>query len=256
MPSAVKIVLAVTLLGNLLVVLRLGLSGLYKRYPAFTAFLAFRVVDEIPPLFVNQRSDAYAYLWIAMEPTLRIFCIFAVLEMYRLMLEQYKGVYTAGRWALYGASLISVIVSVLMLLARITPSLPQNTIYLGYGWAFIRGVDFSLTIFILLSLAFVSWCRIGLSRNLVVHATIYSVYFLSSGTYALVRKAIWNLSAPRLDLVFSSIVAGCTFAWFFLLSPKGEQAKVTRSGLAPHYEARLLEKLEALNQMMLKSAKS
>jgi hypothetical protein len=237
-------------------VVRLFWTGLYRRYPAFTCFFAYRALDHIWPLLVNQRSDTFAWLWILTEPILRVFCVFGVLEMYRLILERYKGLYSLGRWVLYGCSFVSVLVSVLLLLPRITPALPQQTVYLGYAYAFNRGVDFSLTIFILLSLAFLSQYRVGLSRNLVVHATLYSVFFLSSGTYAFVRRAIWQLSAPRLDLVFSGIVAACTLAWFFLLSPKGEEVKTTKTSFSPEHEARVLQKLDALNQILLKSAKS
>ncbi|HUK18420.1 MAG TPA: hypothetical protein VLW65_18480, partial [Bryobacteraceae bacterium] len=186
----------------------------------------------------------------------RVFCVFGVLELYRLMLERYRGLYSLGRWVMYGASLISVAVSILMLLPRITPAMAQKSVYLGYAYAFNRGVDFSLTIFILLILVFISQYPVSLSRNMVVHASLYSIYFLSSGTYSLVRRAIGGGSANVLNLVFSGIVAACTLAWFVLLTPKGEEAKAARIHFSPDYEARVLGKLEALNQIMLKSAKS
>jgi hypothetical protein len=85
---------------------------------------------------------------------------------------------------------------------------------------------------------------------------VYSIYLLSNGTYALVRRAIGGGSANVLNLVFSGVVAACTFAWFFLLNPKGEEVKAARIHFSPDYEARVLGKLEALNQIMLKSAKS
>jgi hypothetical protein len=258
MPSTAitRLLLVITLAGCSLTVLRLFWSGLFRRYPAFTAFFAFRAVDHIWPLFLPQKSALYAWFWIVTEPLLRVFCVFAVLELYRLMLERYKGLYSLGRWVLYGVSAISVVVSLLMLLPQISPAMHQRTAYLGYAWGFDRGVDFTLTIFILLSLAFISQYPISLSRNLVVHAALYSVFFLSSGTYALVRRAVWRHSAPVLDLVFSGVVAACTLAWFLLLSPKGEGAKAARIRFSPEYEARVLEKLDALNQVLIKSARS
>ena len=258
MPSTVitRIFLAVSTLGCSLAVLRFVWSGLSKRYRVLTLYLAFLAIDHIWPVVLPQKSALYFYIWIVTEPVLRIFCVFGVLELYRLMLERYRGLYSLGRWVMYGGSLVSVIISLLMLLPHIKQNMPQKSVYLGYAYGFNRGVDFSLTIFILLILVFLSQYPITLSRNLVVHASLYSIYFLSSGTYALVRHAIGGGSANTLNLVFSGIVAACTVAWFFLLSPKGEEVKAARIHFSPDYEERVLGKLEALNQIMLKSAKS
>jgi hypothetical protein len=257
MPSALitRVFLAISILGCSLTVLRLLLSGLCRRYQVFTWFFAFRALYDLWPLLLPPKSDTYFYFFIITEPIIRLFCIFAVLELYRLALQRYKGLYTLGRWVMYGASLISVIVSVLMLLPHITPTMPQKSMYLGYAYGFNRGVDFSLTIFILLMLIFLSRYPITLSRNLVVHASLYSIYFLSSGTYGFVRRAIGGGSANTLNLVFSGIVAACTVAWFFLLTPEGEGVKAARIRFSPEYETRMLEKLDALNQMMLNSGK-
>ena len=251
-----RALLVLSALGCALTVVRLCASGLSTRYRIFTLYFVFTAMDQVWPTFFLPNSVAYFYLWIVTEPVSRVFCVFGVLELYRLMLERYRGLYSLGRWVMYGASLISVAVSILMLLPRITPAMAQKSVYLGYAYAFNRGVDFSLTIFILLILVFISQYPVSLSRNMVVHASLYSIYFLSSGTYSLVRRAIGGGSANVLNLVFSGIVAACTLAWFVLLTPKGEEAKAARIHFSPDYEARVLGKLEALNQIMLKSAKS
>lgn len=256
MPSAAitRIFLVSTTLGCSFTLFRLFGTGLWRRYRIFTAFFVFLAADYIWPTLISQESDLYFYFWVFTEPITRIFCIFGVLELYRLMLERYKGLYSLGRWAMYVASILSVIVSVLMLLPRITPAMTQRSVHIGYVYAFNRGVDFSLTVFVLLVLLFLSLYRVTLSRNLVVHASLYSIYFLSSGTYAFVHRAVWVHSSPALDSIFSGIVAACTITWGFLLSPKGEEVKAKQHGFSPEYEARALEKLDALNEVLLKSA--
>lgn len=241
--------------GCSLTALKLFASGLSKRYPVFTWYLVFVALDSLWPVLISQKTTLYARLWTFTEPSLRILSIFCILELYRLMLERYKGLYSLGRWVMYGASLLSAVISILLLLPQIPPAMPQPTRYIGYAFAFNRGVDFSLTIFILLTLAFLSQYPITLSRNLVVHASLFSIYFISRGTYLLVRRAIWKSTAPTLDLVFAGIVAACTIAWFFLLSPKGEEVKASRLRFSPEYEARVLQKLDALNEVLLKSAR-
>lgn len=250
-----KAFLVIGLVGCLLTASRLLWSGLSRRYPVFTLYIILVGLDSVWPVLIPQKSILYARLWTFTEPSLHVFSIFCVLELYRLMLERYKGLYSLGRWVMYGASALSVVISILMLLPRITPAMRQATIYIGYAAAFNRGVDFSLTIFILLILIFLSQYPITLSRNLVAHASVFSIYFLSRGTYVLVRTAIWRYSTPTLDLVFSGIVAACTIAWFFLLTPKGEETKANRIRFSPEYEARVLQKLDALNQVLLKSSR-
>src|SRR5215469_16630183 len=144
MPSAdiTKIFLAVTTLGCSLTVVRLFWSGLSRRYPVFTLYFALLAADGVWPLLLRQDSDLYFDFWVCTAPLLRIVCIFGVLELYRLLLEPYKGLYSLGRWALYGVSGVSILVSGLMLLPHITPAMPPRSRYLGYALALNRGVDF------------------------------------------------------------------------------------------------------------------
>ena len=246
--------LVISILGCSATAIRLFRCGLSARYRVFTWFFAFAAVNHVWPLLIDRASFLYFYFWIVTEPVFRVFYVLTVLEMYRLMTERYKGLYSLARWAMYGTSAVSVLVSVMMLLPRITPAMPQKSVCLGYAYAFNRGVDFSLTVFILLILLFLSQYPIALSRNLLAHATLCSLYFLSSGTYGMVRRMIGGAPATSLNLVLSGIVASCTVAWFLLLSPKGEGIKAVRIRFSAGYEAQVLEKLDALNQILLKSA--
>lgn len=258
MPSTIitKIFLLVTVLGCSLTATRLFQSGLYKKYPAFTWLFVFWAADLVYPLLLPQNSAAYLYLWITTEPLFRILFVLVVLELFRLILEQYRGLYSLGRWVLYGSSAIAAIISVLTLLPHISAAMPQRTRHLGYVYAFDRGVDLSLVIIILLMLVFLSRFPITLSRNVLVHVTLYSLYFLSSSMYGLVWKMLGLKTYAQVDTVFQGISAACTVAWLFLLTPKGEEIPARRIKFSPEYEVRALGKLEALNQTLLKIGKS
>jgi hypothetical protein len=259
MPSVAvitRLLLAISALGCALTVIKLFTTGLYRKYPVFTGYFLFAAADQVWPVLLSQKSLAYFWLFVVTEPLSRIFFIFAVLEFYRLMLEKHPGLYSLGRWVLYGGSLVSVTVSILLLLPHITPAMTQRSVHLGYIYAFDRGVDFSLTVFVLLALLFISQYPVTLSRNMLAFAGLYSVYFLSNGTYSFVRRVVWKHSAPVPDVIFSGIVAACCVAWFFLLTRKGEEVPGTRLRFSEAYEARLLGKLDSLNQILLKSTKS
>lgn len=239
-----------------LTVFRLLWSGLAGRYRAFTIFFAFRALNHLYPLFIDFRSNLYAYIWATTEPAFRILYIMVVLELYRLILEQYMGLYSLGRWVLYGSSAVAAIISILTLLPHITPAMPQQTRYLGYVYAFDRGVDLSLVIIVLVMLVFLSRFPLKLSRNVLVHATLYSLYFFSSSIFGFAWKMLGLKAQSDVNLVFEGISAACTVGWLFLLTPEGEKVPAMHLHFSAEYEQRALGKLDAINKTLLKISKS
>jgi len=106
-----------------------------------------------------------------------LFYILVVLELYRLVLDRYQGIYTLGQWAMYLAIAISVTISVLALLPRITPRIPEPSRILFREMAVERGVDLSLVLFILLIVLFLSRFPAPLSRNTIVHRGYMPSFF-------------------------------------------------------------------------------
>src|ERR1700730_11183971 len=90
----------VSLAGSALTALKLFKSGLYRRYRVFFAYFVFRLVDSIWPFFLDLNSPKYFYSWVLTEPVLWVFYLLMVFELYRLVLENHKGLYTLGQWAM------------------------------------------------------------------------------------------------------------------------------------------------------------
>ena len=88
---------AVLLLGSVLMVLKLYRTGLYRRYPIFFAFFIFRIPNSIWPLFLAVSSPLYLKVWVLTEPIEFGFYVLMVLELYKLVLEKYKGLYSLGQ---------------------------------------------------------------------------------------------------------------------------------------------------------------
>jgi hypothetical protein len=74
----------------------------------------------------------YFWLWLITSPVCLVFYVLLVAELYRLILEKYRGLETLGRWAMYAATAVSVLISALALLPHITPAMPQSSRVLGY----------------------------------------------------------------------------------------------------------------------------
>jgi hypothetical protein len=250
--SLIKTFQFLTLAGSALTVLKLFSTGLYRRYRMFFLLFLFQIPNTLWPLFINTNSDLYLHLWEFTEPVTWLLYVLVVLELYRLVLENHKGLYSLGRWIMYGAILVAVFLSFLSLLPHFSPTTPQLSRMLNYFFAAERGVDFSLAIFIFLILLFLSRYPVPLSRNVLVHTGLYSVYFLSGTVGMLLLSARGYDANVKINVFFTGMSSVCAFAWFFLLTRKGEEGQATLPFYSIEYERRALEQLDALNATLLK----
>jgi hypothetical protein len=268
MPSAalfISVFQAVTILGSALTVLKLFTSGLYRRYRFFFGYFIFRIPVMAGGLILRNmtglrggdgdRSFAYFYLFYYSEPLLLIGYILVVMELYSLVLERYKGLYTLGRWAMYGAILISGTISVVTLLPKLGPSYSEPSKRLMYEIAAERGVFLALVIFILLIVGFLTRYPVPLSRNVVVHTVIYSIFFLCDALGLLWRTLLGFDVSLTYNVVSSVISSACALAWWRMLSARGEEVQVHVPQMRPDSEERILQQLDLLNATLLKASK-
>src|ERR1035437_1831068 len=241
---------AVLLLGSLLMVLKLYRTGLYHHYPIFFAFFIFRIPNSIWPLFLDVSSNLYLHVWVLTEPIGLGFYVLMVVELYKLVLEKYKGLYTLGRWALYVSLAISVTISAISLIPRITPSLPQQSKIIFYMLATERGIQTGLALFIIL--CFLSLFPVKLSRNVRVHALVFSIFFLSS-TFVLLMKTLFGMRLwQEVNTILLGISAASVVAWLTLLRKAGEDSIRAPILFSQEHESRLLAHLDSLNAALLR----
>ena len=245
---------AVALLGSVLMALKLYRTGLYRRYPVFFAFFLFRIPNSIWPLFLEVSSPLYQKVWVLTELIEFGFYVLMVLELYKLVLEKYKGLYSLGRWALYLSLAISVSISAISLLPRIKPSLPQPSRIMFYVLATERGIQTGLAIFIILILCFLGLFPVKLSRNVRVHALVFSIFFLSS-TFMLLMRSLFGLRlADELNTVLMGVTAASVVAWLTLLRAAGEDSHPVPVPYGQEHESRLLAHLDSLNAALLRAS--
>src|SRR5260370_30655892 len=163
---------AILLVGSVLMAYKLFRTGLHRKYPIFFAYFMFRVPNSLWHLFLDTSSPLYQKVWIVIDTIVLTFYILLVRELYRLVLDKYKGLYTLGRWAMYLAMTVSVIISVLSLIPKITPTTPQTSKIMTFVLGTERGVDTALALFIVLLLLFLSRYPVRLSRNVRTYALI------------------------------------------------------------------------------------
>jgi hypothetical protein len=185
-----------------------------------------------------------------------VFYVLVVMELYSLVLEKFKGLYTLGRWALYASLFVAICVSAISLLPQLVQAASrQRSSILPYYLLIERGVVCALLVFLFLILLFLSRYPVYLSRNVIVHCVVYSAFFLS-GTLGIFLRGVMGLRvSASLSTVLVGIAAGCVLLWLILLDEKGEVRLMTVSNFAPEHEERIITKLTALNATVLNASK-
>ncbi len=257
MPSAdlAKILQLVSLLAAAILVVRLLVTGLWRHYPIFFWYFVFRIPNSVWPLVIENPgpTNLYEHVYIATEPITWIFHVLVVVELYRLVLQRYRGIYSLLRWAMYGSVAVGVTISVLTLLPKIKPHASLDSRLLGIFFATQRGIDFALAVFLILILFFLSQFPVQLNRNILLHASLYTVFFLGNALTTFLRIfAVSGSALQTVNALMEALSAICIFAWVFFLSPKGEEVLASFPTLSPRHEEHALRQLESLNATLLK----
>jgi hypothetical protein len=256
--ALVKFLELVIVAGCAVTGVKLFLNGLFRRYRALTSYLVFRafVTGTALLFFDKSSSPEYMKFWILTEPIIWVFYVLNVIELYSLVLEKHRGLYTLGRWFLYAGLSISVVISGLALLPKLNGGTAQVSKVMGYYIAIERGVDFALLIFLLLILLWLTQYPVPLSRNVVIHSLAYSILFLSSSAGLFVRAVFGIQVSTSVSTFFLGIGTACILIWLVFLTPKGEEVRVSLPIFGPEQEQRILSHLEALNNTLLKVSRN
>jgi hypothetical protein len=199
-------------------------------------------------------TNIYANLWMATEPVLWVFYVLVVLELYSLILQNYKGIASLGRWVLLGGLVIAVVLSVLTLSADMMT--PDRYPLLRQMLVIERGIVSSLVIFLLIISCFLAWYPVPLNRNVVVHCIVYAVYFLGVALLILLRNVVGDAVNRTMNILISGVTLVCLAFWFRFLSAEGEAVKVRlRPQPTAGEEEALVEHLAAINSTLLRAVR-
>ena len=161
--------------GTAILAVRLFALGLNRRYRVFFFYLIFATVRFGVFASLRQGGNAYEKIWVLTEPLEWLLYVLVVLEIYALVLQDYRGLSTMGRWVLIAAVVVALLASAISLMA---PSQSTQSHLMRYYYVAERAVYFSLVVFLLSILGLLMQYPITLSRNIVVHSMVFSVYFL------------------------------------------------------------------------------
>jgi hypothetical protein len=238
--------------GTALLAVRLFTTGiLHRRYRIFFYYLIFETLRATVLAYLGQGSNAYQKAWVLTEPVEWLFLAMVVLEIYALVLQDYRGLSTASRWAVIAAVAIALLASALSLIA---PSQSSQSHLMRYYYVAERAVYFSLVVFLISILGFLMQYPITLSRNIVVHSMVFSVYFLGNSFIYLLLSTRGYGSLPVVTYALDAVTLAALGAWLALLSPAGELRKLRiRHYTQPGREEELVNQLGRLNAALLRA---
>ncbi|HWB87042.1 MAG TPA: hypothetical protein VG675_23065 [Bryobacteraceae bacterium] len=242
--------------GCILTSAKLFATKLSKKYRILFAYLIFRSILTCIFLSLSDvSSQLYLKVWIVTEPFVWLFYALLVRELYSLVLERHRGLYTIGRWFLYAGMSVSIFISALTFLPHIHRGISQRSAVLGYYMAVERGIDFSLLIFLLLLLFWLTRYPVPLSRNVLVHGAAYSIVFLSGSVGVFARAALGLQISGAVNTFLMGVFPACVLIWLLFLTPKGEEVQMSIPHFSPEQEKRILSKLDSLNETLLKATR-
>jgi hypothetical protein len=235
-----------------LTAIRMFRCGLHRRYPCLFGYLVFLVPDSLCPALMNMESRTYFWFWVWTEPVTWIFEILVVQELCGLVLEQYRGLRSLGRWAAYGGILLSTAISMAALIPRIPSALSSRSRLLSLLFGGDRGVNLALGIFLLVMTLLARRYPVPLKRNVLVNAALFTALFFGTTLAALLRTVFDFRVAVPVDLALTVLGSASLVVWFFALTPEGERNRVELAHYRREDEVRVLERLDEINQWVLR----
>lgn len=245
-----------SIVGYALVLFRLSWSGLLRTYRCFAFYLGVELSRSLLLLsvFVLDRKD-YGWAFLLTAPVVWLAFILVVLELYSLVLKKYEGISTLSQWAMRVVLTIAVLVAILTLLPEMPPDAKRFE-WLTVASLIERGVVSSLVVFLLIITAFLVWYPVPLSRNTILHTTLYSLYFLVTAVGLFWRDMTSYEMTRQMSTTLMALTNVCLLLWLVFLRRSGEVVK-SRIGarLSAESEARLLQQLDSLNSSLLRSSR-
>lgn len=234
--------------------LKLWRAGLLAQYRILFVYALFTAVRVSVPLIVGWRnpSSAYANWWVLTEAISWIIYVVLVLELYSAIFYQFPALASFGKKIFQLAIGVSVVVA----LAGMFLFSPTVSKYPGLDALLItrRVIMTSLIVFLILLLFSMSWFRVKLKKNTIIHAIVFFVYFLAKAGVVFVLQSVGFKVLSTVNLILLGISNLCILVWIVGLTRTGEMAQVAVGHQwNPEKGERLVEQLAALNSTLARS---
>jgi hypothetical protein len=244
---------------NFLLALRLKISGLATPYRGLFLYAIFIMVRGLVPAFASQFSRGwgpngyfYSYWWAFTEVILWVFLVILVLDLCTAIFQDFPSL------ASFGGRIYRVALGVAIafsLASLFLSGLPEENTILHVFFAVQRVVLTSLLLVILALLFSLTWFRVNVRKNTIVHAIVFFVYFFAKAGIAFILQTLGLEIRGGTSTALILVADLCYLAWIIGLRPEGETVEL-RVGHRwnPEEGERLVQQLAKLNDSLANRA--
>jgi hypothetical protein len=234
---------------------QLWAEKLARIYLVLTIFLAAEMVQDLVLLPFGQNTTAYLWSYVISTPLILMVAYVVVLELYRLILEEYPGIASAGRKAVTWSMGLAVAISTIYAVPDLRTSTSGLAAYLHIYVVVERSIVLGLLLFLVLIQLFLFHYRLPLSRNRMVYAVGYALYFGVTVAQDVMWTALGKQVAYYITLWIVAAGGVILLAGAGLLSHEGEAKVVLKPMDADSDRARLQQQLADMNRMLSRAAR-
>lgn len=226
---------------------------LWRRFPFLYSYLVSKSIYDALLSVIADGSGIYLRIYLFGSTLFCLLGALAVYEMFSLIFRDYPGLRTAGRWALSGALVISLMAAAMMTGPPFPGETPLTQV-LFYDISLDRSVHLSLAVVVIILMVFLSRYPLRLDRNVYVASSFFSATFVVQAIARLV-----DLTSPRLytryvDHPETVIAAICFLGWGIMLD-RAMEPLPKRAPAEPGRETELLRQLESMNSILIRSVR-
>jgi hypothetical protein len=233
---------------------RLWSQKLARVYLYLTIFIFAETLQNIAFLPVRFGSTLYGWIFLISTPLLWVLAYLVVLELYRLILEDYPGIASVGRKAVTWCMGLAVIVSILYAIPDLRTTTGQFPVLRVYN-ILERSTVLAILLFLVLIQLFLVRYRIRLSPNRMVYATGYALYFGIGVAEDVVLTALGVRVAEVVGYLIVVSAAALLLVGAALLSSKGEVRVQLEASDSSSDRARLQQQLTDINRLLTRAAR-
>lgn len=232
---------------------RLIYLRLARTFPAILAYVIFTASLNFAYAVMERSTKPYFWTYVVIGPFEGVFSILVVRELITLMFGDYPGIRTVGRWAMYVGIAGSGVATLVLTKYFWSAGATRRRWGIFYIQVEQRSVIFTLAVIIAAILFVLSKFPLRLDRSTFVSCISFSILFLSEAARLFIDATVRAVHNDLVDWSESVVIALCLGSWAFLVRP--ETAQAPRAVLTTPHEGRLLQQLDALNQMLTRAAR-
>jgi len=247
-------VLLFSIICHVVLLWRLWSQNLARVYPFLSALLGWETLQAIVVIPINPRSNLYGWTFVGTTVCLWVLAYLVVLELYRLILEDYPGIASVGRKAISWCMGFAVVIAVAYAIPDLRSTngpFPILRIYIILE----RSTVLAILVFLVLIQLFLLRYRLRLSPNRMVYATGYALYFAIVVAQDVIVTALGIQVVYSFNLWITAIGGLILLAGAALLSRKGEVKVALEATDSSDDRARLQRQLSDINRVLSRAAR-